>query len=149
MNTGKGAERRTPRVTRWPRLSIMCITRPPTCATQLETGSNCLSRTCTLPCMSATTTPYVEDVMVEIEVPTRKMCGLSARSCASLTGTTSKNGNCLHYRTHQRVAIGKYTGLTPGANVADDGAVGLEGVEGESIGVNAQAGREHRSRLWP
>jgi hypothetical protein len=87
--------------------------------------------------------------MVEIEVPTRRMCGLSARSCASLTGTTSKNGNCLHYRTHQRVVREKYTRLTPGANVADDAAVGLEGVEDESMGVNAQAGREHRSRLCP
>ena len=87
--------------------------------------------------------------MVEIEVPTRRMCGLSARSCASLTGTTSKNGNCLHYRTRQRVFRGQYTGLTPGANVADDAAAGLEGVEGESIRVNAEAGRERRSRLWP
>jgi hypothetical protein len=80
----------------------MCVTRPPTCATQLEMGSNSLLRTCTLPCMSATTTPYDEDVIVEIEVPTRRICGLSARSCASLTGTTSKNGNCLHCETYQR-----------------------------------------------
>jgi hypothetical protein len=81
----------------------MCVTRPPTCATQLEMGSNSLLRTCTLPCTSATTTPYDEDVIVEIEVPTRKICGLSARSCTSLTGTTSKNGNCLHCETYQRV----------------------------------------------
>jgi hypothetical protein len=33
--------------------------------------------------------------------------------------------------------------------VVDDAAVGLEGVEDESIRVNAQAGREHRSRRWP
>ena len=52
--------------------------------------------------MSATTTPYDEDVIVEIEVPTRRICGLSARSCASLTGTTSKNGNCLHCEAYQR-----------------------------------------------
>ena len=76
----------------------MCVTRPPTCATQLEMGSNSLLSTCTLPCMSAMTTPYAEDVTVEIEVATRRTCGLSARSCASLTGTTSKNGNCLHYK---------------------------------------------------
>jgi hypothetical protein len=44
---------------------------------------------------------------VEIEVPTRRICGLSARSCASLTGTTSKNGNCLHCETSQRV-VRKY-----------------------------------------
>lgn len=130
----------------------MCTTRPPTCATQLEMGSNCLSRTCTLPCMSATTTPYVEDVMVEIEDPTRRICGLSARSCASFTGTTSKNGNCLHYKTYQRVIREKLVKLTPGANVVEDAAVGLEGVEGVSIGVKARphtAGREHRSRRWP
>jgi hypothetical protein len=129
----------------------MCITRPPTCATQLEMGSNCLSRICTLPCMSATTTPYAEDVMVEIEVPTRRMCGLSARSCASLTGTTSKNGNCLHYMNYQRENKERLTRPTPGANVVDD-AGGLEGVEGESIGVNSRplrAGRGHRSRHWP
>lgn len=102
INTVKGGGTRTPRVTRYPRLSTMCVTRPPTCATQLEMGSNSLFRTCTLPCMSATTTPYDEDVIVEIEVPTRRICGLSARSCASLTGTTSKNGNCLHCETYQR-----------------------------------------------
>jgi hypothetical protein len=127
----------------------MCTTRPPTCATQLEMGSNCLSRTCKLPCMSATTTPYVEDVMVEIEDPTRRICGLSARSCASLTGTTSKNGNCLHYKILSERNQKQSGRLTPGANVVDDAAVGLEGVEGVSIGVKARphtAGREHRSR---
>jgi hypothetical protein len=90
--------------------------------------------------------------MVEIEDPTRRICGLSARSCASLTGTTSKNGNCLHYKSYQRAFIKQSTGLTPGANVVDDAAVGLEGVEGVSIGVKTRpstAGREYRSRRWP
>src|SRR5258708_21809402 len=120
----------------------MCVTRPPTCATQLEMGSNSLLRTCTLPCMSATTTPYDEDAMVEIEDPTRRMCGLSARSCASLTGTTSKNGNCLHCETYQRAVQKELSGLTPGAKVVDAAAVGLEGVEGESIGI--QGSTAHR-----
>src|SRR5712671_2036851 len=102
MNTVEGSRTRTPRVTRYRRLSTICVTRPPTCATQLETGSNSSLITCTLPCMSAITTPYVEDVMVEIELATRRMCGLSARSCASLTGTTSKKGSCLHYGFYQR-----------------------------------------------
>ena len=97
MNTSERRSRtRTPRVTRYPRLSTMCVTRPLTCATQLDIDSNSLLSTCTLPCMSATTMPYAEDVTVEIEVATRSKCGLSARSCASLTSTTSKNGNCLH-----------------------------------------------------
>jgi hypothetical protein len=52
--------------------------------------------------MSATTTPYAEDVTVEIEVATRSNWGLSARSCASRTSTTSKNGNCLHCNVYQK-----------------------------------------------
>ena len=104
----------------------MCVTRPPTCATQLEMGSNSLLRTCTLPCMSATTMPYDEDVIAEIEDPARRICGLSARSCASLTGTTSKNGNCLHCKTYQMVVRNRSTGLTPGAEVVDAAAVAFE-----------------------
>ena len=99
---GNGRRRRTPRVTRYPRLSTMCVTRPPTCATQLDMGSNSLLSICTLPCMSATTTPYAEDVIVEIEFATRSICGFSARSCVSRTSTTSKNGNCLHCSIYQR-----------------------------------------------
>ena len=112
----------------------MCVTRPPTCATQLETGSNSLLRTCTLPCMSATTMPYDEDVIAEIEDPARRICGLSARSCASLTGTTSKNGNCLHCETSQMAVRNRSTGLTPGAEVVDAAAVAFED---ESIGSKA------------
>src|SRR5260370_42683839 len=96
----------------------MCVPRPPTCATQLEMGSNSLLRTCTLPCMSATTTPYDEDAMAEIEDPTRRMCGLSARSCASLTGATSKNGNRLHCEPYQRAEQEEWRGRTPGAQAA-------------------------------
>lgn len=131
----------------------MCVTRPPTCATQLEMGSNSLLRICTLPCMSATMMPYDEDAIAEIEVPTRRIWGLSARSCASLTGTTSKNGNCLHCETYQRESGSRSMRLTPGAEVVGAAAVGLEGgVEDESIDSKARprtAGRKYRSRHYP
>ena len=57
---------RTPSVIRIPRLSAICVTRPPVCAIQLFAISKSRLSRYTLPWMSATTRPTEDATMVEI-----------------------------------------------------------------------------------
>jgi hypothetical protein len=62
--TGVNMSGRTPRVTRIPFLSTICMTRPEACTTHVRIGSNDLSRMYTRPFTSATRIPTDEGATV-------------------------------------------------------------------------------------